>query len=194
MVSMTSRGRSWGGSGSFGFTCHVWECNGWQHKLYNQHMHFHPLVNTLAVLNENQRLSVHFQEPLYLIWFWRLPQQRKSLGKSTKPQQNDPLTDTQPAEKAHRSLQLCYGSGISKVVTRLKSAWFPYTSILTLRTGWATKSDYWFLRRHRRFATVVRPNSITLSYCRPMVALNQHFMSSNVNNLPLTRHCCYISM
>ena len=78
---------------------------GFQHKLNNQHMHFHSLVYTLAGLNENLRLSVEFEELLYLIWFWRLSQHLKIYCKSTKPQQNDPLTDTQPAEEPHRSLQ-----------------------------------------------------------------------------------------
>ena len=38
-----------------------------QHKLSNQHMHFHSLVHTLAGFNENQHLSVQFEDLLYLI-------------------------------------------------------------------------------------------------------------------------------
>ena len=78
---------------------------GSKHKLNNQHMHFHSLVHTLAGLNENQHPRVQFQELLYLIWFWRLSQHRKIYGKSTKHPKNDPLTHTQTAEEAHRSLQ-----------------------------------------------------------------------------------------
>ena len=78
---------------------------GCQHKLNDQHMHFHSLAHTLAGLNENLRLSIQFQELLYLIWYWRLSQHRKIYCKSTKPQRNDPLADTQPAVESHRSLQ-----------------------------------------------------------------------------------------
>ena len=78
---------------------------GCQHKLNNQHIHFHSLVHTLAGLTENLHLSVKFQELLHIIWYWRLSQHRKIYCKSTKPQRNDPLADIQPAEEAHRSLQ-----------------------------------------------------------------------------------------
>ena len=40
---------------------------GCQHKLNNQHMHFHSLVHTLAGLNENLHPRVQMQELLYLI-------------------------------------------------------------------------------------------------------------------------------
>ena len=78
---------------------------GCKHKLNNQHMHFHSLVHTLAGLNENLRLSIQFQELLHITWCWRLTQHRKTYGKSTKPQRNDPLADTQTAEESYRSLQ-----------------------------------------------------------------------------------------
>ena len=78
---------------------------GCQCKLYNQHMQFHSLVHTLAVLTENLHLSVEIQELLHIIWFWHLSQHRKIYHKSTKPQQNDPLTDNHLAEEAHRPLQ-----------------------------------------------------------------------------------------
>ena len=76
-----------------------------QHKLNNPHMHFHSLLHTLTGLSENQRPSVQFQELLYLIWFWRLSQYRIIYVKSSKHKQKDPLTRTQSAEEAHRSLQ-----------------------------------------------------------------------------------------
>ena len=78
---------------------------GSKHKLNNQHIHFLSSVHTLAGLNENQHPRLQFQELLYLIWFWRSSHDRKNHGKSTKHPQNDLLTDTQPAEEAHRSLQ-----------------------------------------------------------------------------------------
>ena len=78
---------------------------GCKHKLNNQHMHFHSLVHTLSGSNENLRLSIQFQELLHIIWFWRLSQHWKIYCKTTKPQRNDELTDTQTAEESHRSLQ-----------------------------------------------------------------------------------------
>ena len=89
---------------------------GCQHKLNNPHMHFRSLVHTLAGLNENLRPSVQFQELLYLIKFWRLSQHRNIYVKSTKLAQSGPLADNQHAAEAHRSLQYCHGSEISKVV------------------------------------------------------------------------------
>ena len=70
---------------------------GCQHKLNNQHMHFHSLAHTLAGLNENHHSRVQFQELLYLIWYWRLSPWRKIYCKSTHPKQNDPLADAQLA-------------------------------------------------------------------------------------------------
>ena len=40
---------------------------GCQYKLNNHHTHFHSLVHTLAGSNENLRLSIQFQELLYVI-------------------------------------------------------------------------------------------------------------------------------
>ena len=78
---------------------------GCQHKLNNQHIHFHSLVHTLAGLNENQHPRVQFQGLSHIIWYWRPFQCPKIYGKSTKPQQNGPLPNTQPVSQAHRSPQ-----------------------------------------------------------------------------------------
>ena len=138
-----SQWRSWGEPEGSGFTCHCvrmqWVANA--NSTMNQHMQLYSLVHTLAELNENQRLSIQFQELFHITWCWRLSQHRKCLCKSTKPQQNNQVTDTQPVEEAHRSLQKYYSVEISKVVMCLKSTWFPTTPILTLRTAFATKSD-----------------------------------------------------
>ena len=78
---------------------------GCQHKLNNQHIQFHSLLHTLAGLNENQCPRVQFQELLHIIWLVRLSQHREIYCNSTKPQQNDLLTDTQTAEESYQSLQ-----------------------------------------------------------------------------------------
>ena len=76
-----------------------------QHHRSNQHMHFPSLLHTLPGLNEYLRLSVQHKQLLYLIWYWRLSQDREKYGRSTKPQQDGRLSDTQPAEAAHWLLQ-----------------------------------------------------------------------------------------
>ena len=58
---------------------------GWQHKVDNPHTHFHSLVHTMAGLNENQHLSIQFQQLLLLIWFWRLFHHQKIYRKFTCP-------------------------------------------------------------------------------------------------------------
>ena len=78
---------------------------GCKHKLNNQHNHFHSLAHILAGLYANHHPGVQVQELLHITWCWRLTQHRKIYHKSTKPQQNDPLADTQTAEEAHRALQ-----------------------------------------------------------------------------------------
>ena len=78
---------------------------GSNHKLNNQHIHFHSLVHTLAGLSENQYPRVQFQDLLYITWHWRLSQDWKIYCESTNPQRNDPLTDTQSTEESDRSLQ-----------------------------------------------------------------------------------------
>ena len=75
---------------------------GCQHKLNNQHMHFHSLVHAVAGLNEKQHLSVQLQQLLYLIWIGRWSQSQKTYCKFTWHQWNDPLTDIQTAEEAYR--------------------------------------------------------------------------------------------
>ena len=62
-----------------------------------------------------------------------------------------------------------------------------------LRTVFVTKSNSWFLRRHRRFATLVRTNWITLPRRRPTLASKRSFKSSNVSNLPFIRLHRYFS-
>ena len=63
-----------------------------------------------------------------------------------------------------------------------------------LRTVSATKSNSWFLRRHRRFATFEHANWITLPYHRPLLASNRPTKPSKVDNLPFTWLRRYFSL
>ena len=167
---------------------------GYKHKLNNQHIHFHSLLHTLAGLNENQHPRLQFQELLYLIWFWRSSHHRKNYGKSTKHPQNDLLTDTQPGEEAHRSLQYHHGSEISKVVMCFIPAWFPSIATLTLMACFATKSDCRIFEGRRRFATVVHTNSTRLPRHRLELSSERYFKPSNVGYLPFNQRRHYFSL
>lgn len=122
------------------------------------------------------------------------PQHRIFYGKSTKPQRNDPLSHTQTADVAHRSLQHYKGREISKVAKCLLPAWFPSIAALTWRTGFVTKSIVRIFRRHRRFATVVLTDSTPLPLRRSALPSERSFKSSNMANLSSTRRRCYFSL
>ena len=103
--------------GRFGFYMSLCEnAMGCQYKLCNQYIRFTSLVHTLAELNENQHLSVQFEELLCIIRFGRTGQWGKNGGSFTDAPLKQPLADDQTDERGHQSLKWYHGREISKVV------------------------------------------------------------------------------
>ena len=167
---------------------------GYQHKLNNQHIHFHSLVHILAGLNENQRLPVLFQKLLHIIWYWRPSHAVKFPANPQSPNKMIRLPTPNPQKKhAERSISVMVAK-YHKLYRYSKRDFSSNKATSTLRTVFAEKSDSWFLRRYRRFMTIVRSNSIKQPCRRPMRVSNRLISPSNVGNLPFTRLRRYFSL
>ena len=166
---------------------------GCQCRHNNQHIHVHSLAYASAGLTENQHPMDHFQVQLYLIWFLWSSQHRENSVRPTKPPKTVRLRAPKPQKKHIDRSSCVMVANYQKLCCNFKRIFSSNKVTSMLRTGCATKSETIFLAGHGHFATLMRPNSITLPRRRLMVAPSQCFKSSKVDSLPFVRHHHHIS-
>ena len=131
---------------------------GCQHKLHNPHMHFHSLVHELSGLNENQRLSVVFQELSHIISLWLLSHIKKITADRQKPHGRSLLLTLKPPWRHTDRSHDIMGRKHQKLYRYSNRSFSSNRARSTLRNGLVTKIDCRFLEGWRPFATFVRPN------------------------------------
>ena len=191
---MISQWRSWGEPGSSGFTCHYvrmqWvpntnsTINTCTFTLWYVHWQDWTRICTPGFKCKNYCTSSDIGACPNTGKFTANPQSPNEMTRLLTPNSQKKYIDRSSSVMVAKYPKLW--SNFKRI--------FPSNNVtLMLRTVFATKSNSWFLRWHRRFATLVRTNWISLPHPRSINSSRRSFKSSNVGNLPFTRLCRYFS-
>ena len=192
---VVSRWISWGESGSSGFTCHCVRMQ-WV-------AHTNSTINTCTSIlqytpwQDSTTISApdfNFKNYCTSSDFGACPNTGKFTTNPQSPPKMIHLLTPKPQKKNTDRFSSVMVPKYQKLCSNFKRIFSSNKVMLAMRTVFATKSNSQFLRRRRRFTTLVHPISIKLPRRRPVIAPNKPIKPSKGGNPSRTRRCRYFSV